>query len=71
MEEVRAVLRSCRPPGGGAQMSDAEVEAAVREMDADQSGAVDLDEFCRWWERQDPSAKEQLQLLEELNFDEL
>ena len=55
----------------GKNLSDAELEEAVAEMDADGSQEVDLDEFTRWWARQDPAAKEQLKLLEELNFDEL
>ena len=55
----------------GKKKSDAELEEAVAEMDADGSQEVDLDDFTRWWPRQDPAAKEQLKLLEELNFDEL
>ena len=40
----------------GLDLSDEAVDAAMREMDGDGNGAVDYEEFCRWFRRQ--SAKE-------------
>eukprot|EP01052_Picozoa_sp_SAG31_P038571 SAG31_NODE_5179_length_2697_cov_2.142802_3_plen_265_part_00 len=65
-EEVRAVLRA-----SGKSLSGAETEEAIRMMDKDGDQTVDFDEFVAWWESQDPKAREQLRMLEELNFDEL
>jgi Ca2+-binding EF-hand superfamily protein len=35
--------------GLGLGYSDAQVAAAFEAIDANRSGRIDFDEFCRWW----------------------
>eukprot|EP01050_Picozoa_sp_SAG11_P005780 SAG11_NODE_420_length_9631_cov_12.805558_5_plen_524_part_00 len=65
MEEVRSLLQA-----SGKAMSEIEIEEAMAQLDTDASGDISFGEFELWWERQDPTAKAQLELLAELNFDE-
>jgi calmodulin len=43
-----AVMRLCKE-SDGVQLSEEEVESAVRLMDRDGNGDVDCDEFAEWW----------------------
>lgn len=37
----------------GEELDDAELAAALKKMDKDGSGKVELSEFIRWWEDED------------------
>uniref|UniRef100_A0A7S1GD85 EF-hand domain-containing protein n=1 Tax=Bicosoecida sp. CB-2014 TaxID=1486930 RepID=A0A7S1GD85_9STRA len=37
----------------GEELEDAELEAALKKMDKDGSGKIELDEFIKWWEDED------------------
>eukprot|EP01046_Picozoa_sp_COSAG06_P011470 COSAG06_NODE_656_length_13333_cov_6.485492_4_plen_166_part_00 len=64
--EVREVMKSM-----GKDLDDAQLDAAMAEIDKDGSGEVEYEEFLVWWQGQDPEAQKQLMLLNELNFDDL
>jgi Ca2+-binding EF-hand superfamily protein len=39
----------------GADFSDSEVAEAIKEIDQDESGLIDREEFVRWWTNQSSS----------------
>ena len=43
----------------------------MAEIDKDQSWELDFKEFLGWWQRQDPEAQKQLEILRGLQVDEL
>lgn len=49
--ELRGLLQSL-----GAKLSGKELKQALRIVDEDGSGMIELDEFKRWWENKDASA---------------
>jgi Ca2+-binding EF-hand superfamily protein len=55
----------------GRDLSDAEFGNFMSEIDTDNSGELDFSEFQKWWLRQDPEAKRQLAIINEIDFDEL
>ena len=48
-EEVRQLLQLC---SGTGDVTDSELDAAMKDLDADGSGEVDLDEFMQYFKDQ-------------------
>ena len=59
--EIKRVLEAMKK-----ETTDVVLAEAMAEIDSDGSGEVSYEEFARWWAKQDPSAQQQLTLLEEL-----
>ena len=64
--EISAVMEFMGKP-----VDDAGLDAAMQEIDKDNSGEVSFEEFLAWWQKQDPEAQRQLMMLQALNFDDL
>eukprot|EP01048_Picozoa_sp_COSAG05_P015844 COSAG05_NODE_1961_length_3777_cov_28.309407_3_plen_419_part_00 len=65
-DEVRTVMQDM-----GIDLEQHQFASAMQEIDKDGSGELDFKEFLAWWERQDPEAQKQLQILHDLHVDEL
>eukprot|EP01050_Picozoa_sp_SAG11_P019531 SAG11_NODE_3125_length_2668_cov_2.885948_3_plen_307_part_00 len=65
-DEVRQVMRSL-----GKDVDDAAFGEAMAVMDGSGDGEVDFAEFSAWVMQQDPTARAQLELLNQLDFDNL
>ena len=48
-EEVQQALRSLCKVDGGEEMTEEQMQEAIKLMDVDGSGEVDFDEFSNWW----------------------
>ena len=65
-QEVRTVMRDMDVEMGAGKFAQ-----VMAEIDKDQSGELDFNEFLGWWQRQDPEAQKQLEILRGLQVDEL